>query len=129
VKAESCPRSRLNSWRATIDRNPSARHLHPPRGLSVDVQAGVPRPGRPRPPCRVPVPRGGADGSAEISAHVLSRELKSLAAAGLIARKDYGLVPPKVEYRLTRSGQSFVPIIAAVRKWGARHLGDHATAA
>jgi DNA-binding HxlR family transcriptional regulator len=54
---------------------------------------------------------------------VLSRELKALALAGLVDRKDYGLVPPKVEYRLTRKGQSFVPIIAAIRKWGASHLG------
>jgi DNA-binding HxlR family transcriptional regulator len=27
-----------------------------------------------------------------------------------------------VEYRLTRKGRSFVPVIAAIRKWGARHL-------
>jgi DNA-binding HxlR family transcriptional regulator len=33
-----------------------------------------------------------------------------------------GVVPPKVEYRLTRKGKSFVPIIAAIRNWGTRHL-------
>jgi DNA-binding HxlR family transcriptional regulator len=65
---------------------------------------------------------GGADGTREIAPRVLSRELKSLAENGLIDRKDYGVVPPKVEYRLTRKGQSFVPIIDAIRKWGARHL-------
>jgi DNA-binding HxlR family transcriptional regulator len=64
----------------------------------------------------------GATGSREISPRVLSRELKALAEAGLVARKDYGLVPPKVEYHLTRPGQSFIPIVAAIRKWGARHL-------
>jgi DNA-binding HxlR family transcriptional regulator len=31
-------------------------------------------------------------------------------------------VPPKVEYRLTRKGKSFVPVIAAIRDWGTRHL-------
>ena len=47
----------------------------------------------------------GAVGTGEIAPRVLSRELKALAAAaGLIARKDYGLVPPKVEYRLTEGG-------------------------
>ena len=46
--------------------------------------------------------------------------------SGLIDRKDYGVVPPKVEYRLTRKGRSFVPIIAAIRKWGTRHLQDGA---
>ena len=64
----------------------------------------------------------GAEGTAEIAPRVLSRELKALAQTGLIDRKDYGVVPPKVEYRLTPKGRSFVPVIAAVRKWGARHL-------
>jgi DNA-binding HxlR family transcriptional regulator len=66
----------------------------------------------------------GAEGSSEIAPRVLSRELKALAEAGLIARRDYGVVPPKVEYRLTPRGRSFVPVIAAIRKWGANHLGD-----
>jgi DNA-binding HxlR family transcriptional regulator len=64
----------------------------------------------------------GATGTKEVAPRVLSRELKALADAGLIARKDYGLVPPKVEYRLTEAGESFVPIIAAIRGWGERHL-------
>jgi DNA-binding HxlR family transcriptional regulator len=64
----------------------------------------------------------GAEGTREIAPRVLSRELKALAHTGLIVRKDYGVVPPKVEYRLTRIGQSFIPIIAAIRKWGMRHL-------
>jgi DNA-binding HxlR family transcriptional regulator len=66
----------------------------------------------------------GAAGSQEIAPRVLSRELKALAHSGLIDRKDFGTVPPKVEYRLTRKGQSFVPVIAAIRKWGTRHLGS-----
>jgi DNA-binding HxlR family transcriptional regulator len=64
----------------------------------------------------------GADGTAEIAPRVLSRELKALTQSGLIDRKDYGLVPPKVEYRLTRKGRTFVPVIAVIRDWGARHL-------
>jgi DNA-binding HxlR family transcriptional regulator len=68
----------------------------------------------------------GASGSPEIAPRVLSRELKALTESGLIDRKDYGVVPPKVEYRLTRKGQSFVPVIAAIRDWGERHLGDAA---
>jgi DNA-binding HxlR family transcriptional regulator len=66
----------------------------------------------------------GAEGTQEIAPRVLSRELKALVQSGLIDRKDYGVVPPKVEYRLTRRGRSFVPVISAIRKWGARHLGD-----
>ena len=66
----------------------------------------------------------GSSGSAEIAARVLSRELKALTESGLIDRRNYGLVPPKVEYRLTRKGESFVPVIAAIRKWGTRHLAQ-----
>ena len=55
----------------------------------------------------------GATGTREIAPRVLSRELKALAEAGMIARKDYGLVPPKVEYSLTAAGESFVPVIAS----------------
>jgi len=64
----------------------------------------------------------GLSGSAEIAPRVLSRELKALTESGLIDRKDFGVVPPKVEYRLTRKGKSFVPVIAAIRDWGHRHL-------
>jgi len=64
----------------------------------------------------------GASGSKPIAPRVLSRELKALTEAGLIERKDYGVVPPKVEYCLTRKGQSFVPVVTAIRAWGMRHL-------
>jgi DNA-binding HxlR family transcriptional regulator len=66
----------------------------------------------------------GSIGTAEITPRVLSRELKALTESGLIDRRDYGVVPPKVEYRLTRRGKSFVPVIAAIRDWGARHLAQ-----
>ena len=66
----------------------------------------------------------GLSGTHEIAPRVLSRELKALVQSGLIDRKDFGLVPPKVEYRLTRKGRSFLPVIAAIRDWGARHLGQ-----
>jgi DNA-binding HxlR family transcriptional regulator len=55
---------------------------------------------------------------------VLSRELKALTQSGLIDRKDFGVVPPKVEYRLTPKGRSFIPVISAIRKWGARNLSE-----
>ena len=68
----------------------------------------------------------GDEATHEIAPRVLSRELKALVHSGLIARKDFGLVPPKVEYRLTPKGRSFVPVIAAIRDWGSRHLGTDA---
>jgi DNA-binding HxlR family transcriptional regulator len=66
----------------------------------------------------------GAVGTPEIAPRVLSRELKALTQSGLLDRKDYGVIPPKVEYRLTRKGQSFIPVIDAIRKWGSRHLSQ-----
>ncbi|MGZ5808138.1 MAG: winged helix-turn-helix transcriptional regulator [Xanthobacteraceae bacterium] len=64
----------------------------------------------------------GLEDTPEIAPRVLSRELKALAQSGLIDRKDFGVVPPKVEYRLTPRGRSFIPVIAAIRNWGSRHL-------
>src|SRR6187399_3319897 len=54
----------------------------------------------------------GLVGSREIAPRALSRELKALAQSGLIERKDFRTVPPKVEYRLTRRGRSFIPVVA-----------------
>ncbi len=71
----------------------------------------------------------GSIGSSEIAPRVLSRELKALTQTGLIDRKDFGEVPPKVEYRLTRKGKSFVPIVAAIREWGERNLDETAALA
>src|SRR5215467_7466123 len=52
----------------------------------------------------------GTSGSGEIAPRVLSRELKALAALGLIQRTEYQVVPPKVEYNLTAVGYSMLPI-------------------
>jgi DNA-binding HxlR family transcriptional regulator len=66
-------------------------------------------------------------GSQEIAPRVLSRELKTLAAYGLIERTDYQVVPPKVEYSLTPLGQSLLPILTPMVEWGRQHLvGDAA---
>jgi len=64
----------------------------------------------------------GSVGSAEIAPRVLSRELKTLVAMGMVERRDHQVFPLKVEYRLTRKGRSFLPIIAVIHKWGLRHL-------
>jgi DNA-binding HxlR family transcriptional regulator len=64
----------------------------------------------------------GAEGSAAIAPRVLSRELKALAEMGFIERKDYGRVPPQVDYRLTRLGRSFLPVIETIQTWGIRYL-------
>jgi DNA-binding HxlR family transcriptional regulator len=64
-------------------------------------------------------------GSQEIAPRVLSRELKTLAAFGLIERTDYQVVPPKVEYTLTPVGQRLLPIIAQMVEFSKQYLvGD-----
>ena len=66
----------------------------------------------------------GLTGSAEIAPRVLSRELKALAEGGLIERKDYGVVPPKVEYRLTPRGETLKPVVGAMCRWGLKQGGS-----
>ena len=61
-------------------------------------------------------------GSPEIAPRVFSRELKTLAAFGLINRTEYQVVPPKVEYSLTPVGESLMPVIAPMIEWGKQHL-------
>jgi DNA-binding HxlR family transcriptional regulator len=53
-----------------------------------------------------------------ISQKVLTDNLKSMAADGLLTRTVYTEVPPKVEYNLTELGQSLMPILLAMREWG-----------
>jgi len=64
----------------------------------------------------------GAAGSKNVAPRVLSRELKELAAIGLIERQDYREVPPKVEYRLTADGESLIAVISVMHTWGVEHL-------
>jgi|SRR5690349_19868015 DNA-binding HxlR family transcriptional regulator len=64
----------------------------------------------------------GSPGSKEITPRVLSRELKELTTFGLIDRKDYGTKAPKVEYMLTKEGQSLIPVISVIHEWGVQHL-------
>ena len=53
---------------------------------------------------------------------MLSKQLKELEADGLILRKEYPQVPPKVEYRLSEKGKTLMPILSLFCKWGHEHL-------
>src|SRR5579864_7752939 len=53
-----------------------------------------------------------------VTPRVLSRELKELQHRGLIHRKQYNVVPPKVEYSLTDLGKSLIPVIKQIVTWG-----------
>ncbi len=53
-----------------------------------------------------------------ISQKVLTANLRSMESAGLLTRKVYAEVPPRVEYTLTPTGQSLKPVLDAMVKWG-----------
>ena len=53
-----------------------------------------------------------------ISYKTLSATLKELEADGLIHRKEYPQIPPKVEYSLTERGKSLIPILDGMCEWG-----------
>ena len=54
----------------------------------------------------------------QISQKVLTQNLRSLEASGLITRVVFAEVPPRVEYSLTELGLSLRPIIESMIKWG-----------
>lgn len=53
-----------------------------------------------------------------ISQKVLTSNLRQLEENGIIHRKVYAQVPPKVEYSLTDLGQSLQPVLSALAIWG-----------
>ena len=57
-----------------------------------------------------------------ISHKTLSSSLKELERDGLIIRNEYPQIPPKVEYSLTETGRSLMPVLVAMRDWGADYL-------
>ncbi|HZZ17300.1 MAG TPA: helix-turn-helix domain-containing protein [Candidatus Sulfotelmatobacter sp.] len=54
----------------------------------------------------------------ELSARILTAQLRELEADGVIVRKVYPVVPPKVEYTLSGEGQSLRDLIQAMKAWG-----------
>lgn len=53
-----------------------------------------------------------------VSPKVLTAQLRDMEESGLVSRKVYAEVPPKVEYSLTELGQSLKPILDAMQCWG-----------
>lgn len=53
---------------------------------------------------------------------MLTQQLRELEQNDLIHREVYPVIPPKVEYSLTALGRSLMPILVAMRDWGAGYL-------
>lgn len=53
---------------------------------------------------------------------MLTQQLRELESQALIHREVFAVVPPKVEYSLTELGRSLLPILVAMRDWGADYM-------
>ena len=60
-----------------------------------------------------------------ISQKVLTDSLRSMEEDGIITRKVYAEVPPRVEYSLNELGESMRPIISAMEQWGTAYKNNH----
>lgn len=58
------------------------------------------------------------------TAKMLTQQLRELEADGMVHRKVYPVVPPKVEYSLTSFGKSIAPVLTAMYEWGTDYLNS-----
>jgi len=57
-----------------------------------------------------------------LSPRILTAQLRELERDGVIVRKVYPVVPPKVEYSLSKAGESLKPLLKAMQDWGDEYL-------
>ena len=57
---------------------------------------------------------------------VLAAALKDLIADGIVQRKSYDEIPPRVEYSLTEKGESVVPILQSICRWAGIYYKEDA---
>ena len=56
-----------------------------------------------------------------VSQKVLTANLRSMEDSGLLTRKVYAEVPPRVEYTLTETGYRLKPVLEALSEWGTEY--------
>ena len=59
-----------------------------------------------------------------ISQRVLTENLRNLESDGLLDRRVYAEVPPRVEYSLNKTGLSLRPVIMAMAEWGTKYKNN-----
>jgi DNA-binding HxlR family transcriptional regulator len=57
----------------------------------------------------------------QVTHHILTLQLRDLEKDGIIERKSYNQVPPKVEYSLTEFGKTLEPLILLMKEWGDKY--------
>jgi DNA-binding HxlR family transcriptional regulator len=60
-----------------------------------------------------------------VTPKMLTQQLRELEDSGLVRRVIYTQIPPKVEYSLTQTGQSLLPILDTLSKWGQNYAADY----
>lgn len=60
----------------------------------------------------------------EITKQMLTKNLRDLEKDGIINRKVYAVVPPKVEYSLTEKGKTLIPILEIMAVWGQEQVNN-----
>src|SRR5258708_1274076 len=56
-----------------------------------------------------------------VTQKMLTQQLREMEQDGLIKRKVYPIIPPKVEYSITEHGLSLSPVLEAMGDWGEKH--------
>ncbi|MFC0212664.1 winged helix-turn-helix transcriptional regulator [Paenibacillus chartarius] len=60
----------------------------------------------------------------DVTQRMLTTQLRELEEDGIVNRKVYPVVPPKVEYSLTPRGESLIPILDLMYDWGKQYLKE-----
>jgi DNA-binding HxlR family transcriptional regulator len=63
--------------------------------------------------------------SSLLTQKMLSQHLKALVKDHLVTRQIYDEMPPKVEYSLTPTGKSFIPVLEHMENWGKHYMQIH----
>lgn len=59
-----------------------------------------------------------------ISEKMLIKQLRRLEADGIVRRRQYPEVPPRVEYSLSEVGESLIPVLDHLGNWAVKHLSE-----
>ena len=62
-----------------------------------------------------------------INRQMLSKQLKELEKDGIIDRKVFPEIPPRVEYSFTITGKSLLPVVQSTNRWGKKHQNQTST--